>query len=75
MFGAWLNTLTETVTATVAPAVHVTKVTGLTTLPLVERGLLTTLFGLVGVFLVLLLFFVALKLMQNFKEPKADGND
>ena len=75
MFGAWLNTLTETVTATVAPATHIAKVTPLTQLPLWEKGLLTTLLGLAGVFLVLLLFFAAIKLMQNFKDAKATEND
>ena len=57
MFG-WLSALTETTVATAAQ-------TQLTSLPLITKGLLTTLFGLLGVFLVLFLFFIAIKLMQN----------
>ena len=69
MFG-WLSALTETAVATAA----ITEQTGLTSLPLFTKGLLTTLFGLLGVFLVLLLFFVAIKLMQNFGR-KEHAND
>ena len=61
MFGMWLSTLTQAVAATAAPVS-----TSLTNLPLFTKGLLTTLFGLLGVFLVLFLFFLAIKLMQNF---------
>lgn len=61
MFGMWLSTLTQTVAATAAPVS-----TALTELPLFTKGLLTTLLGLLGVFLVLFLFFLAIKLMQNF---------
>lgn len=61
MFGMWLSTLTQAVAATAAPVS-----TALTELPLFTKGLLTTLFGLLGVFLVLFLFFLAIKLMQNF---------
>ena len=75
MFGAWLSTLTEAVTATVTPAVHVTKETALTHLSLLDKGLWTTLLGLCGVFLVLLLFFFAIKLMQNFKNPPSDAKE
>lgn len=39
--------------------------TGLTSLSLLEKGLLTTVVGLAGVFLVLTLFFVTIKLMQR----------
>ncbi len=42
----------------------------LTQLPLMEKGLLTTLLGLLGVFLVLALFFVTIKLMQRIGEKK-----
>ncbi|MCE5343091.1 MAG: hypothetical protein LLF96_05815 [Eubacteriales bacterium] len=62
MFCAWLIAAQEAVTATVTAGAS----TGLTALPLASKGLLTTLFGLVGVFLVLLLFFFAIKLLQNF---------
>ena len=42
---------------------------GLVALPLMQKGLLVTLMGLLGVFLVLTLFFVTIKLMQLIK-PK-----
>ncbi len=61
MLSRWLFSATETATA----AVTANASSGLTSLPIVSRGLLTTLFGLLGVFLVLLLFFVAIKLMQR----------
>lgn len=54
---AWMNVLGEAVP--------------ITALPLFTKGLLTTLVGLLGVFLVLTLFFVTIKLMQHIK-PK-DG--
>ena len=63
MFGAWLSTLTA---ATATAAANVAQ-NGLVSLGLVTKGLITTLMGLLGVFLVLLLFFVAIKLMQRFK--------
>ncbi len=37
----------------------------LTNMSILNKGLFTTLFGLVGVFLVLTLFFVAIKLIQR----------
>ena len=39
----------------------------LTSLPLMTKGLLTTVIGLLGVFLVLGLFFLTIKLMQHIK--------
>lgn len=71
MFGAWLSMMTEAASTTAAIAVQ----TKLTDLPLVTRGLLTTLFGLVGVFLVLLLFFFSIKLMQNLGKRKETPNE
>lgn len=47
--------------ATAAPA----AANELVGLPLMTKGLLTTLVGLLGVFLVLSLFFVTIKLMQR----------
>ena len=58
----WLSALSEALT----PAAD-----GLTALPLFTKGLLTTVIGLLGVFLVLTLFFITIKLMQLIK-PK-DG--
>ena len=69
MFGMWLSTLTQAVAATAAPARS-----ALTSLPLFTKGLLTTLFGLLGVFLVLFLFFLAIKLMQNIGK-KSDSKE
>lgn len=40
-------------------------VSSLTALPLMTKGLLVTAMGLCGVFLVLALFFVTIKLMQR----------
>ena len=39
----------------------------LASLPLMTKGLLTTVIGLLGVFLVLGLFFLTIKLMQHIK--------
>jgi hypothetical protein len=61
MFYAWLISAQEAVTATVTASAS----QGLTSLSLLSKGLLTTLFGLAGVFLVLLLFYVAIVLMRN----------
>lgn len=69
MIGAWLALAAETAATTVA-ATAATAQSDLLSLPLVSKGLLVTLFGLLGVFLVLLLFFFAIKLMQRFGEHK-----
>ncbi len=71
MIGAWLSLMTETVTTAVAETAN----SGLTALPLVSKGLLTTLFGLLGVFLVLLLFFFAIKLMQRLGKKDAAAKE
>ena len=42
----------------------------LVALPLFTKGLLTTLMGLLGVFLVLTLFFITIKLMQKIGSEK-----
>lgn len=62
MIGAWLLQTAEAAAAT--------GTAGLTALPLFSKGLLTTLFGLTGVFLVLLLFFIAIRLMQRIGVKK-----
>ena len=62
MFSLWLSTLTEAATAVATSA---TADSSLTSLALIDKGLLTTVIGLLGVFLVLLLFFIAIKLMQK----------
>ena len=72
MFATWLSTLTD---AAVATAQTASATQSLTALPMVTRGLLTTLFGLLGVFLVLLLFFGAIKLMQNIREKPEDAKE
>ena len=63
----WLSVLTETISS--APAVE-TPASALVTLPLFTKGLLVTLMGLLGVFLVLTLFFATIKLMQKLGTQK-----
>ena len=66
MIGAWISTLTAAVTTAASDVAS----SGLLSLDRVTKGLLTTLLGLLGVFLVLLLFFVAIKIMQNIGAGK-----
>ena len=63
----WFAALTEA-----APAVEEAVVAGneLVALPLFTKGLLVTLMGLLGVFPVLTLFFVTIKLMQKISTEK-----
>ena len=63
----WFAALTEAVAtaAPVAEPVAETAAKSLVALPLFTKGLLVTLMGLLGVFLVLTLFFVTIKLMQK----------
>ncbi|MBP3645920.1 MAG: hypothetical protein J6K55_05800 [Clostridia bacterium] len=61
----------ETIAAEpVAEAVAQTANSALVNLPLFTKGLLTTVMGLLGVFLVLTLFFVTIKLMQKIGVKK-----
>ncbi|MEG1471049.1 MAG: hypothetical protein RSD76_01275 [Clostridia bacterium] len=62
----WIMGMSEAVTATVAPVAPAT-VNSLVALPLFTKGLITTVIGLLGVFMVLALFFVTIKLMQKIK--------
>jgi hypothetical protein len=61
----WLMALTESVEPVAEIAETVVEQNALTQLPLFTKGLLTTGMGLLGVFLVLTLFFVTIKLMQK----------
>lgn len=67
----WFAALTEAAPAveevleTVAEPVAEAAANSLVALPLFTKGLLVTLMGLLGVFLVLTLFFVTIKLMQK----------
>lgn len=54
--------VTETVAAVETPAPAANALVGL---PLFTKGLLTTVMGLLGVFLVLTLFFLMIKIMQK----------
>ena len=72
----WFAALTETVSAVeqtaeiiAEPAVEAAA-SSLVALPLFTKGLLVTLMGLLGVFLVLTLFFVTIKLMQKIGTEK-----
>ncbi|MBE5795267.1 MAG: hypothetical protein E7323_11380 [Clostridiales bacterium] len=62
----WFMALTESVEP-VAEVVETAAVSNsaLVEMPLFTKGLLTTAMGLLGVFLVLTLFFVTIKLMQK----------
>ena len=53
------------VTATPAPTVSESK---LAALSIFSKGLFTTLLGLVGVFLVLALFYISIKVMQRKRD-------
>ena len=72
----WFAALTETAPAveevleTVAQPAAETAAGALVALPLFTKGLLVTLMGLMGVFLVLTLFFVTIKLMQKLGTQK-----
>ncbi|MBQ7867410.1 MAG: OadG family protein [Clostridia bacterium] len=57
---------------TVEPAAEAVANSALVTLPLFTKGLLTTLMGLLGVFLVLTLFFITIKLMQKIQPRNKD---
>ncbi|MEG0511187.1 MAG: hypothetical protein RR653_00550 [Clostridia bacterium] len=59
----WIFGMSEAVTATAAPVAE----SSLVALPLFTKGLITTVIGLLGVFMVLALFFVTIKLMQKIK--------
>lgn len=61
----WLMALTESVEPVAEITETVVEQNALTQLPLFTKGLLTTGMGLLGVFLVLTLFFVTIKLMQK----------
>ncbi len=47
---------------------------GLANMSLMGKGLVTTVLGLLGVFLVLTVFFITIKLMQRIK-PKEEKKD
>ena len=75
----WFSALTEgaaavveEAAATLAPtATHVPSASpALVDLPLFTKGLLTTVMGLCGVFLVLTLFFITIRLMQKIGAKK-----
>lgn len=60
----------EAVAAVAEPVAEATN-SALVSLPLFTKGLLVTLMGLLGVFLVLTLFFVTIKLMQKIGPREA----
>ncbi len=61
----WFMALTESAAPTAEAAETAAQQSALVDLPLMAKGLLTTAMGLLGVFLVLTLFFVTIKLMQK----------
>ena len=62
MLMSWISTMSEAALETAGHAAS-----GLVALPLFTKGLLTTVIGLIGVFIVLALFFITIKLMQKIK--------
>ena len=80
MMMKWFSALSEAVApvaeeaaAAAEPVVEVVETAAanaLVGLPLFTKGLLTTVMGLLGVFLVLTLFFVTIKLMQKIGVKK-----
>jgi hypothetical protein len=70
----WFMALTESVESVAAAAEPVVEQSALTQLPLFTKGLLTTAMGLLGVFLVLTLFFVTIKLMQKIGAKETSQN-
>ena len=73
----WFAALTEAAPAVeeavelvAEPVVEAVASNSLVALPLFTKGLLTTAMGLLGVFLVLTLFFVTIKLMQKIGTEK-----
>ena len=72
----WFMALAESVEP-VAEVVEETAAvanSALVELPLFTKGLLTTAMGLLGVFLVLTLFFVTIKLMQKIGAKESSQN-
>ena len=73
----WFAALTEAAPAVeevvelAAEPVAEAATSSLVALPLFTKGLLVTLMGLLGVFLVLTLFFVTIKLMQKIGPREA----
>ncbi len=61
----WFMSLTEAAQPVAEAVETAAQTNGLASLPLFTKGLLTTAMGLLGVFLVLTLFFVTIKLMQK----------
>ena len=70
----WFMALAEGVESVAATAEPVVEQSVLTQLPLFTKGLLTTAMGLLGVFLVLTLFFVTIKLMQKIGAKESSQN-
>ena len=66
----WLSVMSEAPVEMAAEVVD-TASNSLVDLPLITKGLLTTAVGLLGVFLVLTLFFVTIKGMQRIKNKEA----
>ena len=70
----WFMALAESVESVAATAEPVVEQSALTQLSLFTKGLLTTAMGLLGVFLVLTLFFATIKLMQKIGAKESSQN-
>lgn len=73
MLMKWFSALTESIAPVAETATEIVETVetaapaanALVGLPLFTKGLLTTVMGLLGVFLVLTLFFIMIKIMQK----------
>ncbi len=68
----WLSTMSDAAATAAAETVKNSDFAGLS---LVDKGLLTTGVGLLGVFLVLGILFVTIKLMQRIKTKDKGGEE
>ena len=69
----WFFAAAETAVQVVQETAAAPQVNPYEGLSLMSKGLITTVIGLLGVFLVLGLYFVTIKLMQRIKSKDAQG--
>lgn len=69
MMLTWLSTMSD---AAAVVSTETASASSLVDLPLMSKGLITTVVGLLGVFLVLSLFFVTIKIMQRIKTKDSE---
>ena len=72
----WLSTMSDAVETVVEAVVETgapAAANALVELPLITKGLLTTAVGLLGVFLVLTLFFATIRVMRLIKAKDSEN--